>query len=159
MSELTVQIISTLMLVLGIAAGEATATKAFGALKKRWLYVVEIAIFVLIIVYLFNTIQLTEFSELIVAAIYFFSGFLTILFVRSLISGFGFLAVQIKENVLKEYKQEDYVAGLKKALERRGFSEDEIRRIAKEVGFKDSAIREVLLFGHKGKITTRQRKK
>jgi len=151
MVELIIQMISTLMLVLGIAGGEIVATKTFGVLKKRWLYIVEIGIFVLIIVFIFNTIMLEQFNEFVVLAIYFASGFLTILFVRGLISGFGFLATQVKEKVLKEYKQEDYVAGLKKALERRGLEDEEIQRIAKEVGFKQSAIREVFIFGHGSK--------
>ena len=148
MVELLVQMTSTLMLVLGIAAGEFIATKTFGVLKKKIFYIVEIGIFVLIIVFIFNTILLEQFNAIAIIAIYFASGFLTILFVRGLISGLGFFAVQIKEKVLKIYKQEDYVAGLKKALERRGFEEDEIKRVAKEVGFKQNAIREVFIFGH-----------
>lgn len=147
MDQLLLQTISTLMLVLGIATGEMTATKAFGVLKKRWLYLVEIVIFVLTIVYIFNTIMLTQLNEFLLIAIYFSCGFLTILFARGLISGLGFLAIQVKEKVLKEYKQEDLCIGLKKALERRGFEEDEIKRIAKEVGFKQNVIRDVFLFG------------
>jgi hypothetical protein len=148
MVDMLVQMVSTLMLVLGIAAGELIATKTFGVLKKKILYIVEIGIFVLIIVFIFNSIMLEQYNTIAVAAIYFASGFLTILFVRGMISGLGFFAVQIKEKVLKIYKQEDYVAGLKKSLERRGFEEDEIKRIAKEVGFKQNAIREVFIFGH-----------
>lgn len=148
MVDLLVQMISTLMLVLGIAAGEFVATKTFGALKKKMLYIVELGIFVLLIVFIFNTIVLVQYSSIALVAIYFASGLLTILFVRGLISGLGFFAVQIKEKALKEYKQEDYVAGLRKALERRGFEEEEIKRIAKEVGFKQNAIREVFIFGH-----------
>jgi len=159
MVELIVQMISTLMLVLGIASGELVATKTFGVLKKKWLYIVEIGIFVLIIVFILNTVMLEQFNEFVIIAIYFFTGFLSILFVRGLISGFGFLAIQIKENVLKEYKQEDYIAGLKKALERRNFKEEEIKRIAKEAGFKQSAIREVFLFGYNDKNQSLKSKK
>jgi len=159
MVELIVQMISTLMLVLGIASGELVAIKAFGVLKKKWLYIVEIGIFVLIIVFILNTVMLEQFNEFVIIAIYFFTGFLSILFVRGLISGFGFLAIQIKENVLKEYKQEDYIAGLKKALERRNFKEEEIKRIAKEAGFKQSAIREVFLFGYNDKNQSLKSKK
>lgn len=151
MAELIIQMVSTLMLVLGIAAGEIVATKTFGVLKKKWLYLVEIGIFVLIIVFIFNTIMLEQFNEIVITAIYFASGFLTILFVRGIISGFGFLAVQIKEKALREYKQEDYIVGLKKALERRSFEEEEIKRIAKEAGFKQSSIRDVFLFGYGSK--------
>lgn len=159
MVDLIVQMISTLMLVLGIASGELIATKAFGILRKKWLYVVEIGIFVLIIVFILNTVMLEKFNEFIIITIYFLTGFLSILFVRGMISGFGFLAIQIKENILKEYKQEDYIAGLKKALERRNFKEEEIKRIATETGFKQSSIREVFLFGYKKKNQSLKRKK
>lgn len=139
--EFLIQIVSTLFLVLGIATGEAAATKAFGALKHAWMYLVEISLFVLIIVAIFNTFGLSQFSIYYVLAIYFLSGMLTIIFVRGILSGAGILATRVNETVLKEKSQLDYVLGLKKALERRGFKENEIKRIAKEVGFSEKNIK------------------
>jgi hypothetical protein len=151
MADLISQTLSTITLILGIAMGEILATRAFGMLKKRWLYFVEIALFVVIIVLILNTVMLSQFDITVIMLINFFCGMLSILFVRGVISGVGFLADHIKEKVLKEYKQEDLCAGLKKALERRGFEENEIKRVAKEVGFKQNVIREVFLFGYKEK--------
>jgi hypothetical protein len=140
--ELLLQVVSTLLLVLGIAAGETLATKAFGALKHAWMYLVEIALFVVIIVSIFNTIVLSESNLYYLLAVYFCSGLLTIIFVRAIFSGAGILAVRAKEVLLKEKKEMDYVLGLKKALERRGFKEKEIKRVAKEAGFSEKTIRD-----------------
>ena len=147
--EIIIQILSTVALVLGIATAEVLATRALGNLKKSWLYIIEIVLFVFIVIVIFNTITLTEFSDTLFVAIYFFIGFLTILFVRSLIGGFGFLGEQVKKKALRIKDEKDFIIGLKKALERRKFKEEGIKRIAKEVGFSKKKVDDVFKFWEK----------
>lgn len=157
--SLLIQIITTLALVFGIVIGEAISTKAFGTLKKVWLYLVEIAIFVITIVFIFNTIALTEHSDFAITLIYFFSGFLTIIFSRGIITGLGIFSEHIKKDILRQKDEIDYVIGLKKALERRGFKIKEIIRISKEIGFSNKNIEKVLVYFNIKKPATKKRKK
>jgi SOS response regulatory protein OraA/RecX len=58
-------------------------------------------------------------------------------------TGFGILAEQVKEKVLKIRKEEDYIIGLRKALQRRSFSSKQIKRIAAETGFNKDKIEKI----------------
>ena len=140
------QILTTLALVLGIAAGETISTRVFGTLKKRVLYLIEIIFFVVIIVLTFNTITMTKYSNIIIVSLYFFNGFLTIIFVRGIISGLGLFSIHIKKNILRQKDEVDYILGLKKSLERHGFGIKDIFKIAKETGFSKKNIDKVLTY-------------
>lgn len=142
-ANLIIQVLATLALVLGILAGESVATKAFGMLKKSWMYIIEILLFVIAIVILMDNFTITEFDSTTIILFYFLIGFLVIIGIRSLMTGFGIMAEQVKHKGLKIKKEEDYIVGLRKALERRGFEKREIRRIAKEIGFKKRKIEDI----------------
>ena len=60
--------------------------------------------------------------------------------------GFGFFTNQIEKKVLKIRKEEDHISGIIKALERRGYDDDEIERILTEAGFNSKKIEKILDF-------------
>ena len=143
---LLIQILTTLVLVIGIILGESISTKAFGMFKKTWFYLIEITFFVLILVLIFNSVSLTEYSEIATLLIYGISGFLTIIFVRGVMSGLGIFSKHVEKKVLRKKDEKDYIIGLKKSLERRGFEIEEIIKIAKETGFRKDIIDKVLTY-------------
>jgi hypothetical protein len=141
--DMIIQILATLALVLGIAAGESLATRAFGTFKKSWYYLVEIAIFVISIVIILNNFALKELNSTLIILFYFIIGLVIIICIRGAMTGFGILAEQVKEKVLKIRKEEDYIIGLRKALQRRSFSSKQIKRIATETGFNKDKIEKI----------------
>lgn len=152
------QIITTLALVFGIALGEFLSAKVFGTLKKMWLYLIELILFVSIIVLTLNSLALTVYSTYLITAIYFFSGFLTIVFVRGVITGLGIFSEHVKKEVLKSKNELDYILGLKKALERRKFKPKDIIKISKEAGFSEKNIDKVINYFGIKKPKKRRRK-
>lgn len=164
MTDLIVQILSTFALVLGVAGGEALASRAFGMFKKPWMYLFEIVAFVVGIVIIFNVFSFTEFDAVLFILTYFAIGFLMLLVVRGTMTGAGIIAEHVKEKVLKVRDEKDYILGLNKALERRGFEKEEIVRIAKEIGYNPNLVDDVLIFfgykkADKGRKTVKKQKK
>lgn len=146
MEEILIQVLATFALVLGIIGGEIASTKAFGILKKSWMYLVEILVFVVALVILLDNFAITELNSSLIILFYFFTGCITIIAIRAGMTGFGIVSEQIKEKIIKVRKEKDYIVGLRKALKRRGFETKEMKRIAKEVGFKKEKIEDV--FGY-----------
>lgn len=142
--SLLLQILATIFLVLGISLGEILSARAFGLFKKNWMYLVEILLFIPLLIAILNYIKFEEISLTKIVFINFIIGFSLIIFIRGLLSGAGIFAERVKEVILKIRKEEDYLLGLKKALERRGFKLTEIKRIAKEIGFDEKKISEVI---------------
>lgn len=138
------QILTTLSLVGGIFIGELAATKVLGVMKKVIYFLVEIVIFVILIVILTNSMRITNLY--IGSIVYFIVGFTTIVFVRGVITGLGLMSEKASRSILHKKDEMDYIFGLKKSLERRGFSNKEIKRIAKEVGFPENLIEKVFNF-------------
>jgi low affinity Fe/Cu permease len=132
--------------VLGVAGGEAIATRAFGFFKKPWMYIAEIVMFVIGIVIIFNFFSFTSLDAVLFVLTYFVLGLIVIIVARGIMTGAGILAEHVKENILKVRDERDYLIGLKKALERRGFESEEIVKIAKEVGYKPDLVDDVLVF-------------
>jgi hypothetical protein len=143
MTDLIVQVLATLALVLGIAAGESLVTRAFGTFKKSWYYLIEVAIFVVSIVVILNNFAIKELNSTFIILFYFITGLVIIICIRAAMTGFGILAEQVKEKVLKIRKEEDYIIGLRKALQRRSFSSKQIKRIAAETGFNKDKIEKI----------------
>lgn len=141
---LAIQFGITLSLILGIISGEAIATKFLGALNKKWHYVAEIILFISIITLIVNTIAISDIPISLI--FYFLVGAITIIFIRYLITAGGIISRHIKKELLKRKDEKDYIIGLKKSLERRGFETKEIKRIAREVGFSRKLIEEVFNF-------------
>jgi len=164
MVDVIVQILSTFALVLGVAGGEALASRAFGMFKKPWMYLAEIVMFVIGIVIIFNFFSFTSFDAVLFILTYFALGFIMIIVARGIMTGAGILAEHVKEKILKVRDDKDYLIGLKKALERRGFEGEEIVKIAKEVGYKQELVEDVLVFfgykkADKGKKTVKKQRR
>jgi len=133
-------------LILGVAAGEGASTKAFGLMKKPWLHIVEIVLFVISIIVIFSSFAITELNSTWIILFYFTTGLITIIVIRAGMTGFGIVSEHVKEKILKIKKEEDYIIGLKKALERRGFENDEIKKISKEVGLNSKKTEKIFDF-------------
>ena len=144
MTELIVQILATLALILGVAGGEIIATRAFGKMKKSWMYLLEIFLFVLSIVVVLRNFEITKLDSSFIILFYFLTGLVLIIFIRSLMTGFGILSESIKEMVMKTKKQEDYIIGMSRALRQRGIKGEEAEKILKETGFDEEKIYDVL---------------
>ncbi|MCD6576298.1 MAG: hypothetical protein J7K73_04025 [Nanoarchaeota archaeon] len=142
--NLYLQILTTLSLVGGIFVGELAATKVFGVMKKTIYFLAEIVIFVALIVVLTNSMQITD--PYVGSIVYFIVGFTTIVFVRGVITGLGLMSEKASKKVMHKKDEMDYLFGLRKSLERRGFSNKEIKRIAKEVGFSEKLIEKAFDF-------------
>jgi hypothetical protein len=133
--DLLLQLFSTFALILGIAAGENIATRAFGMLKRPAMYLIEVFLFVVSIVVVFS-IFIIQFTNLSIIILFYSSlGFVLILGIRGVITLIGLISYHIREDVLKVKDNRDYMIGLKKSLERRAFEKEEIRRILIEAGF------------------------
>ena len=75
-------------------------------------------------------------------------------------TGAGILAERAAVKIFKIRNEKDYILGLKKSLERRGFELEDIIKIAKEVGYKETNVDNVLLFfGYKKEIKRKKPKK
>jgi len=144
--ELLFQLASTLALILGIILGEVLAIKSFGIIKNKIYYLLDILLFVCILVIALNKFIVPSFDLLRLIFVNFSIGFITIIFARGVVSLAGFLSKRTYEKIARPLDQEDFIIGLKTALKRRGFDENEIYRIAKEVGFNNKKIREIIYF-------------
>ena len=83
-------------------------------------------------------------NSTLIILFYFVIGFVTIIVVRTFISGFGLMSEQIEEKVLKIKKEEDYIVGLIKALERKGMKDEDIEDTAKEAGFDKDKVYDMM---------------
>ena len=68
---LLLQVLTTISLIIGVITGEFFSTKAFGNIRKSWVYIAEVAVFVTIIVLVLSNISITDYSGLITIGIYF----------------------------------------------------------------------------------------
>ncbi|MCD6547725.1 MAG: hypothetical protein J7K22_04205 [Nanoarchaeota archaeon] len=135
------QMLATLSLVIGITIGEFLASKVFGVFKKMYMQILEVVLFVVLLVFILNSF--VPYNSWFSLLIYFVIGFITVVFVKGVLSGAGILSYHLSKKMIKKRDSTDLLIGLKKALERRGFKQEDIKRIAKECGFKDVEIKKV----------------
>jgi hypothetical protein len=149
MNTLILQFIITISLISGITIGEIISTKVFGALKKKIYVLIELILFVAIIILATSTVQVKDVSY--AGLYYLLIGAITIIFVRGIMTFGGIFSIKVMK-ALKIKNELDYIIGTRKALERRGFKEYEIKRILKEIGFPNKKIEMVFSAGSKKKL-------
>lgn len=130
MSEIIVQIISLMMLLIGILVGEIVAFRAFGKPKPKML-LVDMFIFVVVLVLIYSFVSFTEVGALFYAT-NFFIGVICIVSVRGFESLF---------RLTEAPKTEDKIAvNIIRALSRYGLDEDEIKGVLKRSGVSPRSV-------------------
>ena len=130
-------IIGTIIFAIGAIVGGIISNKAFEKPKSLPFEILEIIVFYLVIFILESRIK--YFSNVLILAII---GFLSSIVARASSSKLIFL----NEKVEMKRKRSKYglLIGLENSLRRRGYNIEEMKKIAKEVGFNDSEIKKVI---------------
>jgi len=130
MTEIVVQIISLMALLIGILIGEILAFRAFGKPKPKML-LLDMFIFVVILVLIYSFISFTEVGVLFYVT-NFFIGAVCIVSVRGLES-----LLRLTESP----KTEDKIAvNIIRALSRYGLDEAEIKAVLKRSGLSPKSV-------------------
>ena len=118
------QVASLLSLLFGILIGEVVTIKVFGRPKPK-IIILDIIVFVLILVIIFNYVSLTELGY-IYYALNFVVGLFVIVLLRAIES-----ALKLTENPKEEEK---IAVNVIRILSRYGVSEEEIKDVLKRSG-------------------------
>lgn len=136
------QIVTTLSFVFGIFTGEILASKIFGVPKRMLIQLLEIILFIVIVMVIFNFLLISGYAFYLTLAIYFVIAFLVIFFLRGTTTLLGRASLRLQKT--KEKEREDNVVDLTRSLARRGYNESEIRRMLIESGFDKKKIDNIL---------------
>ena len=130
-------IIGTIVFAIGAIVGGLISNKAFKRPKNLPFEILEVITFYLVIFILETRIR--SFSNFLILGII---GFLSSIVARASSSKLMFLNEKI--NMKRKRSKYGLLLGLENSLRRRGYNIEEIKRIAKEVGFNDSEIKKVM---------------
>ena len=130
MVELLVQVASLLSLLFGILIGEVVTIKIFGRPKSK-IIILDIVVFVLILVLIFNYVSLTELGY-IYYALNFVVGLFVIVLLRAIES-----TLKLTENPKEEEK---IAVNVIRILSRYGVSEEEIKYVLKKAGISSKIV-------------------
>ncbi len=128
--------IETIAFIFGAIVGGIISNYSFGKPKNLVNEVLEIIIFYLIAIILsnrFRTLNLLVFTII---------GLISSIAARGISTKFNYVSAELKKKT--KVSRYGLLVGLFNALKRRGFEKDEIANIAKEVGFKETEIKEVI---------------
>ncbi len=130
MVELIIQVASLLSLLFGILIGEVVTLKVFGRPKPK-IIMLDIVVFVLILVLIFNYVSLTELGY-VYYALNFVVGLFAIILVR---------AVESVLKLTESPKEEEKIAvNVVRLLSRYGVSEEEIKNVLKRSGISPKIV-------------------
>ncbi len=115
--------------MLGVITGEAIAVNTFGIIKKWYLSLIDVFIFIVIITVLFNvTLVKSEFKGLWFLS--FFFGFISSLISHSITTGVGFFGVKIANKMrINKINEGTIIIGLIRNLLNNGLSKNEIKNV------------------------------
>ena len=130
-------IIGTIIFAIGVILGGILSERAFKRPKNLPFEILEVIIFYLIIFILESRIE--YLSNYFVFGVI---GFISSIVARASSSKLVFVNEEI--NMKRKRSKYGLLIGLENSLRRRGYNAEEIKRIAKEVGFKDSEIKKVI---------------
>lgn len=130
MSEIIPQIISLMVLLIGVMVGEIVAFRAFGKPKPKIL-LIDMLMFVVVLTLVYSFISFTE-AGLVLYAANFLIGTVTIISVRGVESLF-----RMTETMKGDEK---IVVNIIRALSRYGLDEDEIRGVLKRSGISPKTV-------------------
>ncbi len=128
--------ISTIAFVIGAIVGGLISNYAFQRPKKIINEIIEIAIFYLIAIILSTMIFALNWIAFLVI------GFISAITARGISSNFQKTKLKFEKKV--KVSRVGLLIGLNNALRRRGFEPNEIKSIAKEAGFREEEIKEVI---------------
>jgi len=130
MVDLIIQVASLLSLLFGILIGEVVTIKVFGRPKPA-IIIVDVIVFVLILVTIFNFVSFTQLGY-VYYALNFVVGLFTIVFLR---------AVESVLKLTESPKEEEKIAvNVVRLLSRYGVSEDEIKDVLKRSGISSRVV-------------------
>jgi hypothetical protein len=130
MSDLIVQMMTLMTLLVGILVGEIVAFRAFGKPKPKIL-LVDMLVFVVVLTLLYSFVSFTE-AGLVLYAANFFIGTISIVSVRGLES-----LLRLTESP----RGEDRIAvNIIRALNRYGLDEEEIKGVLKRSGISPKTV-------------------
>jgi len=131
-----IQIINTLCLITGVIIGETASNKLFGFAKKWYLNIIEVVLFIIILIALFDNTYIQESNPLITAVINLIFGTTAITITRGLVSGIGFFSkrIQIRKGQRNQINETTIIIGLTRNLLRKGIDKEEIINILQNSG-------------------------
>jgi hypothetical protein len=130
MSDLIVQMLTLMTLLVGILAGEIIAFRAFGKPKPKIL-LIDMLVFVVVLTLMYSFVSFTEAGVVLYAA-NFFIGAISIVFVRGIESLF---------RLTESPRGEDRIAvNIIRALSRYGLDEEEIKGVLKRSGIPPKTV-------------------
>ena len=130
MSDIIVQMITLMTLLVGILVGEIIAFRAFGKPKPKIL-LVDMFVFVVVLTLIYSFVSFTEAGAVLYAA-NFFIGIISIVSVRGLES-----LLRLTESA----KGEDRIAvNIIRALSKYGLDEEEIKGVLKRSGISPKTV-------------------
>ncbi len=146
MNNILLQVITTICLVTGIITGETISNKLFGYIRKWYLNIIEIFLFITLLIMLFNSVYVQETNTAMIFIINFFFGLTAITATRGITSGAGFLSKRTKEKYFakKEINDDVILIGLTRNLLNKGLSKEEISELLKNSGFKAGKVNKTI---------------
>ncbi len=122
--------IETIAFIIGAFLGGLIARFSFKKQSNIKFEILEVVIFYLLL-FIFES-RIRSYNLIVFGVI----GFLSSIIAKGVSMRFSYL-----ENIEIKRKKGHLIIGLENALRRRGFNSEEIKSIAKEIGFKDKEIR------------------
>lgn len=133
-------LVLTASLLFGVSISEFFVSKAYGEINKKQ-QVFESLILIVFLNLILNSIYVDNSK---IPLLYFASGFLGVVFSRSLITLFGFHSKKVLDAVTKRLDDTDYIIRLSSNLKKQGIKKEEIKEILEKSGFKKSKIDKVM---------------
>jgi len=133
------QIINTLCLIIGVIIGETASNKLFGFSKKWYLNMIEVMLFIIILITLFNNTYIQESNAITTAIINLVFGTTSITITRGIVSGIGFFSkrIQTKKEQRNQINETTIIIGLTRNLLRKGIDKEEIINILQNSGLNN----------------------
>ncbi len=141
-----IQIATTFLLISGVTLGEFISNSIFGLAKKWYLNILELFLFVVLIIFIFNNIYVKSIDTPFIMVLNFLIGLITIIVTRSIITAGGFFAVKIKRTykLKSELNEETLIYGLARNLLAKGIGKEDLINILENSGFNKRKIRNIL---------------
>jgi len=141
--EIVQPILGTLSLLVGVVLAEYFVHKAYGRLKKPALYFLEIAIFVVFVSLVTNSLYMKSFDLKSILLTYLAVGFIGIIFSYTIISLFG-MEKEARKERREEIREEDYIIRIAALLKRERMGAVKIKNILKKAKFKAKLVERIV---------------
>jgi len=133
-------IYQALPLLFGISSSEFFVNRAYGEIGKKQ-QLMESVLLVAFLTLFLNSVYVDASKT---ALLYFMSGFLGVVFSRSVVTLFGFHSKKVLNAVAGNYDDTDYIIRLSRNLKKHGIEDEKISEILEKSGFKKEKIRKIM---------------